>query len=167
MPTPFTGLSAALPQAPWTLDVLAPAALDDPPSPYPLYSTHGTGTAPAGHRGTLSVKSMRLLTALLAVIVWGVLNGYAFPPNPETSDYKQTLSKPGGFLQGPFQVSTNRGTCRQSGRIFGGHDIALELIYGANFVRSAANFELDPINDVLGPTFAKTRPQNSRSLKLK
>ena len=106
--SPLADLSAALPQAPWSLAALAPATLDDPQSPYPLYSMLRTGTAPVGHRGTLTAKRLVLFAAPMVVIALGVFTGYAFPPNPETSDYKQTRSKPGGFLQGPFQVRAAR-----------------------------------------------------------
>ena len=104
MSPPFADLSAALPQAPWSLTALAPATLDDYLSPSPLYSTCVTGTAPARHRGNLTAKRCSLFAASLVVIALGLFDGYAFPPTPETSDYKQTRSKPGGFLQGPFQV---------------------------------------------------------------
>ena len=104
MSPPFADLPAALPQAPSGLTALPMACPDDPFSHLPLYSHRCTGTARSDPRATLTGKACTLLGAITWVIALGVLVGFALPPNPETTNHKQTLKKPGGFLPGPFQV---------------------------------------------------------------
>ena len=82
------------------------AALDDPSFHYPLYSPRCTWTARVRVRTSLGVKGGVTLAASVVVIALGMLDGFALPPTPETTDYKQIPSKPGGSLQGPFQVGS-------------------------------------------------------------
>ena len=104
MSPPFADLSAALPQAPSGLSALPMTCLDDPFSQVPLYRHRRTDTARTHWRATLPAKACTVLCASVWVIALGSSAGFALPPTPETSDYKQTPQKPGGFLQGPFQV---------------------------------------------------------------
>ena len=105
MSSPFADLSAALPQALSGLSALPMTCLDDPFSRAPLYRYRRTDTARTHWRATLPVKACTLLCASVMVIALGSSAGFALPPTPETSDYKQTPQKPGGFLKGPFQVN--------------------------------------------------------------
>ena len=80
--------------------------LDDPFSHLPLYSSRRTVTARTDWRAILTGKVCTTLGAIAWVIALGTSTGFALPPTPETSNLKQTLKKPGGFLPGPFQVGS-------------------------------------------------------------
>ena len=69
-----------------------------------LYSTRCTATARIRTRATLAGKQGLVVTALCTVIALGTWVGFALPPTPEPIKSDRTRLKPGGFLQGPFQV---------------------------------------------------------------
>jgi hypothetical protein len=76
-----------------------------------LYSSTVTSTARSARGATLRAKQLLCVAAVFATIGTGVTFGFASPPfgfasppTPEPIQMEMARSKPGGFLQSPFQV---------------------------------------------------------------